>query len=121
MPVVHIIPSDEFRRQTKRLLKKHRTLIEDLENLQRRLSDNPFAGTNLGGGNMQAAMPLLKKNNLSNFSDLNILVGQRQKRDMSQEIHNTKYDVQYGAAFYGRPTAGTDKEGVKPNVRKVRR
>ena len=31
---VSIIPSDEFVRQAKRLLKKHKTLIDDLEELQ---------------------------------------------------------------------------------------
>ena len=31
---VRIIPSDEFVRQAKRLLKKHKTLIDDLEELQ---------------------------------------------------------------------------------------
>ena len=48
--------------------------------------------------------------------NLNIIVGQCEKRDLGQEIHNTKYNVQYGAAFYGRPLAGTPKEDVKPKV-----
>ena len=48
--------------------------------------------------------------------DLNIIVGQFERRDMRREIQNAKYDIQYGAAFYGRPSVGTPKEEVKPNV-----
>ena len=48
--------------------------------------------------------------------DLNIIVGQCERRDMSREIQNAKYGIQYGAAFYGRPSAGMPKEDVKPNV-----
>lgn len=50
MPKVSIIPSDEFRRQANRLQKKHKTLADDLVELQRMLLANPFIGTDLGGG-----------------------------------------------------------------------
>ena len=43
-------------------------------------------------------------------------MGQCERRDMSREIQNAKYGIQYGAAFYGRPSAGMPKEDVKPNV-----
>ena len=48
--------------------------------------------------------------------DLNIIVGQCERRDMGRDLHNTKFNIQYGAAFYGRPSAGTPREDVKPNV-----
>ena len=41
MPKVEIFPSDEFRRQAKRLLKKHKTLLDDLAELQRLLLNDP--------------------------------------------------------------------------------
>lgn len=62
MPNVNIIPSDEFRRQAKRLLKKHKTLADDLEELQRMLLVNPFIGTDLGGGKRKIRLKVSSKN-----------------------------------------------------------
>lgn len=50
MADVLIIPSDEFRRQAKRLAKKYKSLAGDLTVLQQMLYENPFSGTDLGGG-----------------------------------------------------------------------
>ena len=59
---VSIIPSDEFVRQAKRLLKKHKTLIDDLEELQQLLLTNPFIGTDLGGGMRKIRLKVGSKN-----------------------------------------------------------
>ena len=62
MAKVSIIPSDEFRRQAKRLLKKHKTLTDDLAELQRLLLDNPFIGIDLGGGKRKIRLKVTSKN-----------------------------------------------------------
>ncbi len=62
MPKVKIIPSDEFRRQAKRLLKKHKSLTDDLAELQRLLLANPFIGTDLGGGKRKIRLKITSKN-----------------------------------------------------------
>ncbi len=59
---VRIIPSDEFVRQAKRLLKKHKTLIDDLEELQQLLLTNPFIGTDLGCGKRKIRLKVSSKN-----------------------------------------------------------
>ena len=59
---VSIIPSDEFRRQAKRLLKKYKTLSDDLTELQRKLLANPFVGTDLGGGKRKIRLKVASKN-----------------------------------------------------------
>lgn len=45
-----IIPEKAFLREMKRLLKKYRSLKQDLENLGEELHANPEAGVSLGGG-----------------------------------------------------------------------
>lgn len=50
MEGVLIIPSAEFNRQAKRLAKKYRSLKDDLTDLQQGLQENPYLGTDLGGG-----------------------------------------------------------------------
>lgn len=62
MPRVDIIPSDEFRRQAKRLMKKHKTLLDDLAELQRLLLKDPCAGTDLGGGKHKIRLKVAAKN-----------------------------------------------------------
>ena len=57
-----IIPSDEFRRQAKRLLKKHKSLTDDLAELQRLLLANPFIGTDLGSGKRKIRLKITSKN-----------------------------------------------------------
>lgn len=53
---VSIIPSNEFVRQAKRLLKKH------IEELQQLLLTNPFIGTDLGGGKRKIRLKVSSKN-----------------------------------------------------------
>ncbi len=43
-----IVPTDHFKRETKRLFKKHKSLKSDLELLGKQLSKNPTVGTHLG-------------------------------------------------------------------------
>ena len=62
MPKVDIIPSDEFRRQVKRLVKKHKTLPDDLAELQQMLLKDPCAGTDLGGGKHKIRLKVAAKN-----------------------------------------------------------
>lgn len=62
MSKVSIIPSDEFRRQAKRLLKKYKTLTDDLAELQRILFANPFVGTDIGGGKRKIRLKVTSKN-----------------------------------------------------------
>ncbi|MBO4740301.1 MAG: hypothetical protein J5605_01515 [Bacteroidales bacterium] len=53
MSKVDIIPSDEFSRQAKRLLKKHKTLLDDLAELQRLLLNDPCSGSVFSRENRQ--------------------------------------------------------------------
>lgn len=62
MTKVRIIPSDEFRRQAQRLWKKHKTLIDDLAELQRLLFSDPFIGIDLGGGKRKIRFKVSSKN-----------------------------------------------------------
>ena len=43
-----IIPSEEFKKNTKVLQKKYRSIKEDIESLAQELLSNPFIGTELG-------------------------------------------------------------------------
>ena len=62
MPIVCIFPSEEFRRQVKRLMKKHKTLLADLAKLQQLLLKDPCAGTDLGGGKHKIRLKVAAKN-----------------------------------------------------------
>ena len=61
MQEVLIIPSDEFRRQAKRLAKKFKSLKEDLLALQQTLQQNPLAGIDLGGGKRKIRLGVVSK------------------------------------------------------------
>ena len=61
MPSVLIIPSAEFRRQVKRLVKKYKSLGEDLLTLQQALQRNPFTGTDLGNGKRKIRLGVSSK------------------------------------------------------------
>lgn len=52
---------DEFKRQARRLNKKYRSLTEDLKTLQDELKENPFQGTDLGGGVRKIRMAISSK------------------------------------------------------------
>ena len=43
-----IIPSDEFKKNTKALQKKYKNIKQDIESLAKELLSNPFIGTELG-------------------------------------------------------------------------
>jgi hypothetical protein len=51
----------EFKRQFRRLSKKYRSLIDDLEDFQEELLKNPFQGTDLGGGVRKIRMAIASK------------------------------------------------------------
>lgn len=76
MPKVSIIPSDEFRRQTNRLRKKHKTLADDLVELQRMLLANPFIGTDLGGGKRKIRLRVPTKSKSGGFRVITFTVVQ---------------------------------------------
>lgn len=52
---------DEFKRQFRRLMKKYRSLTDDLENFQKDLLKNPFQGDDLGGGVRKIRMAISSK------------------------------------------------------------
>ncbi|RYX82635.1 hypothetical protein EON73_04220 [bacterium] len=43
-----IIATDDFLKSVKKIYKKHKSIIDDLENLEQLLSENPTFGTSLG-------------------------------------------------------------------------
>lgn len=57
--VIHL--HDEFKRQARRLNKKYRSLKDDLKTLQDDLKENPFQGTDLGGGVRKIRMAIASK------------------------------------------------------------
>lgn len=61
MAETRIIPSEEFRRQAKRLSKKYKSLADDLADFQRLLLKNPFIGTDLGGGKRKIRLKVASK------------------------------------------------------------
>ncbi len=52
---------DEFKRQFRRLNKKYRSLIDDLENFQKELMANPLQGVDLGNGVRKVRMAITSK------------------------------------------------------------
>ena len=61
MPTVNIFTADEFRRQAKRLMKKYKSLPDDLVELQRQLLENPFSDIDMGGGKRKIRMKVTSK------------------------------------------------------------
>ncbi len=58
---VEILVLDEFKRQFRRLSKKYRSLADDLEAFQKSLIENPFQGSDLGGGVRKVRMAISSK------------------------------------------------------------
>lgn len=56
---IHVL--DEFKRQFRRLSKKYRSLADDLEAFQKSLIENPFQGSDLGGGVRKVRMAISSK------------------------------------------------------------
>ena len=46
--IYEIIPTDNFNREVKKLANKYRSIADDLEKLEKELSENPNLGVNLG-------------------------------------------------------------------------
>ena len=59
--MINIFYSSEFRKEIKRLVKKYRSLPEDLIELRERLMDNPFEGVDLGLGVRKVRMSIKSK------------------------------------------------------------
>ena len=58
---VKIIPSQEFDRRFKRLAKKYKSLPEDYLTFSKKLKENPFLGSDLGGGVRKIRMAIGSK------------------------------------------------------------
>ncbi|MBQ4393487.1 MAG: type II toxin-antitoxin system RelE/ParE family toxin [Prevotella sp.] len=58
---VVIIPSAEFNRHFKRLAKKYRSLAKDYLDFSKSLKENPFQGSDLGGGVRKIRMAIGSK------------------------------------------------------------
>lgn len=56
-----VIPTPKFKRELKRLYKKYPSLISDLLELERNLSENPRQGTNLGGNTFKIRIAIKSK------------------------------------------------------------
>jgi len=61
MMEVVVIPSNEFKRQFKKLAKKYHSLIEDTEKLVAELKINPDLGTDLGNNVRKVRMSISSK------------------------------------------------------------
>ena len=70
---------DEFKRQFRRLSKKYRSLIDDLETFQKELQENPLQGIDLGNGVRKIRMTIASKgkgkSGGARVLTLNVLVG----------------------------------------------
>lgn len=53
--------TEEFLRQAKRLSKRYRSLVDDIDNLQHELIRNPNIGTDLGGGKHKIRLAIKSK------------------------------------------------------------
>lgn len=58
---VRIEIGSEFRRQFKRLAKKYRSLLDDLDEWKKDIYDNPLCGDDLGGGVRKIRMAIDSK------------------------------------------------------------
>ncbi len=59
--MVQISYSPEFLKQLKHLAKKYKSIADDLEVLRDELKQNPYAGTDLGGGARKVRMSIKSK------------------------------------------------------------
>jgi hypothetical protein len=59
--IVTITLGDDFKRQARRLSKKYRSLKSDLKDFQDSIKENPFQGSDLGGGVRKIRMAIVSK------------------------------------------------------------
>ena len=59
--IVTITLGDDFKRQARRLSKKYRSLKSDLKDFQDSIKENPFQGSDLGGGVTKIRMAIGSK------------------------------------------------------------
>ncbi len=88
---------DEFKRQFRRLSKKYRSLIDDLETFQKELQENPLQGTDLGGGVRKIRMTIASKgkgkSGGARVLTLNVLVSDIGGQTESNTTPNDEIDV----------------------------
>lgn len=88
---------DEFKRQFRRLSKKYRSLIDDLETFQKELQENPLQGTDLGGGVRKIRMTIASKgkgkSGGARVLTLNVLVSDIGGQTESNTTPNDEFDV----------------------------
>ena len=88
---------DEFKRQFRRLSKKYRSLIDDLETFQKELQENPLQGTDLGGGVRKIRMTIASKgkgkSDGARVLTLNVLVSDIGGQTESNTTPNDEIDV----------------------------
>jgi len=58
---VEVVLSEEFKRQFRRLAKKYQSLTDDFITFKKELEDNPFQGSDLGGGTRKVRMAIASK------------------------------------------------------------
>ncbi len=56
-----VIPSDRFKREAKRLIKKYASLKKELSELSQLLAQNPDSGTPLGGSTFKVRIAISSK------------------------------------------------------------
>ena len=56
-----VVRTDDFGREVKRLSKKYRSFLDDLENFQKELLENPTMGDNLGNNVRKVRMAITSK------------------------------------------------------------
>ena len=59
--IVSIVASKEFSRQAKRLAKKYKSFISDFSLFTKSIENNPYQGTDLGGGKRKIRMAVASK------------------------------------------------------------
>lgn len=58
---VEVVLSEEFKRQFRRLAKKYQSLTDDFITFKKELEDDPFQGSDLGGGTRKVRMAIASK------------------------------------------------------------
>lgn len=60
--IVNIFASDEFSRRAKKYAKKFKSFTSDYKNFVSMIKDNPYQGTDLGGGKRKVRLVVASKN-----------------------------------------------------------